>query len=49
MMAEALRISGWLLSETGLPSSQVMKLLNADFNTTDDVKDMKPSELSQGK
>ncbi|KAG0721068.1 DNA repair protein RAD51 3 [Chionoecetes opilio] len=47
MMAEGLGINGWSLSEIGLPSSQMIKLLNADFNTTNDVKDMKPSELSQ--
>lgn len=48
-MADAAGMSGRLLSECGLPSSQVAKLLSADFTTTDDVKDMKPSELSQGK
>uniref|UniRef100_A0A0P4WF91 DNA repair protein RAD51 homolog 3 n=1 Tax=Scylla olivacea TaxID=85551 RepID=A0A0P4WF91_SCYOL len=46
-MTEAVGMSGGLLSECGLPSSQMMKLLSADFTTTDDVKDMKPSELSQ--
>ncbi|MPC14627.1 Pseudouridine-5'-phosphate glycosidase [Portunus trituberculatus] len=46
-MTEAAGTSGRLLNECGLPSSQVIKLLSADFSTTDDVKDMKPSELSQ--
>lgn len=48
-MAEGLAGGGWALSEIGLPNSQMIRLLSADFNTTEDVKDMKPSELSQGK
>lgn len=48
-MAESLGGRGWPLGEIGLPNSQMIRLMNADFNTTEDVKDMKPSELSQGK
>lgn len=46
-MVESLGGRGWPLGEIGLPNSQMIMLMNADFNTTEDVKDMKPSELSQ--
>lgn len=48
-MADGFGAGSLPLSEIGLPNSQMIKLLNADFNTTEDVKDLQPSEMSQGR